>query len=147
MNPVSQNPHSLMRIGTATKPRQGQAPSTRPEPQARRLCDDPRALESLRHYETRLSAGLRRTLKLLDAQLKNQKLHDEPSDAQTPRYDHDRLAAEAPLSTIHHPPSTTSEAAGDGRSIIERDVISASAIAGPSAKADLFLGPAPMSRR
>ena len=45
------------------------------------LCDDSRALESLHRHETRLSAELRRTIKLLAAELKNQKLHDEPSAA------------------------------------------------------------------
>jgi hypothetical protein len=46
--------------------------------------DDSRALESLNRHETRLSAELRRTLKLLDAQPKNQKLHHEPSRRTTP---------------------------------------------------------------
>src|SRR6202142_76252 len=43
------------------------------------------------------------------------------------------------IPTIHHRPSTINPlgAAGDERSIINRDVSSASAIAGPSAKADL----------
>ena len=74
------------------------------------LCDDSRALESLHRHEARLSAELRRTLKLLDAQLKNQKLHPEPSDAQPPRSDED-----AP--TIDHRPSTIDPrgAAGDER--------------------------------
>ena len=45
------------------------------------LCDDSRGLESLHRHEARLSAELRRTLKLLDAQLKNQKFHYEPSPA------------------------------------------------------------------
>ncbi len=45
------------------------------------LCDDSRALESLHRHETRLGAEIHRTIKLLAAELKNQKLHDEPSDA------------------------------------------------------------------
>ena len=45
------------------------------------LCDDSRGLESLHRHETRLSAELRRTIKLLDTELKNQKFHHEPSDA------------------------------------------------------------------
>ena len=72
------------------------------------LIDDGGALESLNRHETRLSAELRRTLKLLDAQPKNQKLHHEPSSAQPPRSDEDGDAAEAPPSTIDPPPSTSS---------------------------------------
>ncbi|HXN49747.1 MAG TPA: hypothetical protein VN893_24050, partial [Bryobacteraceae bacterium] len=101
------------------------------------LCDDSRALESLHRHETRLSAELRRTLKLLDAQLKNQKLHPEPSQAQPPHFDEDapttdhrpstidprgaqatsavppstreepQATSADPPSTIHHRPSTT----------------------------------------
>ena len=73
------------------------------------LIDDGSALESFNRHETRLSAELRRTLKLLDAHLENQKLHDEPSDAQPPRSEEDRDAAEAPPSTVDQPPSTSSE--------------------------------------
>jgi hypothetical protein len=126
-----------------------------PETQAaiayQHLIDDGGALESLNRHETRLSAEIRRTMKQLDAPPKNQKFHHEPSDAQPPHSDEDAPAEEAPPipSTEDHPPSTTDPlgAAGDERSIIKRDVSSASAIAGPSAKADFFLGPAPMSRR
>ena len=74
------------------------------------LCDDSRALESLNRHETRLSAELRRTLKLLDAQLKNQKLHDEPSRAQPPHSDEDTSGRQAPPSTAGHRPSTTQDA-------------------------------------
>jgi hypothetical protein len=74
------------------------------------LCDDSRGLESLHRREARLSAELRLTFKLLAAELKNQKFHHEPSDAQPTFSDEDRGAAEAP-------PSTTDPlgAAGDGR--------------------------------
>jgi len=70
------------------------------------LCDDSRGLESLNRHETRLSAELRRTLKLLDAELKNQKFHHEPSPAKPPHSDEDRPAPEAPRfpSTIDHRP-------------------------------------------
>ena len=110
------------------------------------LCDDSRALESLHRHEARLSAEFRRTFKLLAADLKTQKFHHEPSPAQPPRPHEDRDGGEAPPSTIDHPPSTIDPlgAAGDERSIIEGDVSSASAIAGPSAKADLLLDSAPM---
>ena len=64
------------------------------------LIGDSSALESLNHHETRLSAELRRTLKLLDAPLKNPKLHDEPNRAKPLHYDEDRDAAEAPISAI-----------------------------------------------
>ena len=111
------------------------------------LCDDSRALESLHRHEARLSAEIRRTSKLLAAEPKNQRFHHEPSDAQPPQSDEDRPTEEAPPipSSVDHPPSTIDPpgATGDESSIIKRDVISASAIAGPSAKADLFLGPSP----
>ena len=61
-----------------------------------------RALESLHRHEARLSSELRRTFKLLAAQLENQKLHEEPSDAKPPRSDEDGGAAETPPSTIDH---------------------------------------------
>jgi hypothetical protein len=115
------------------------------------LIEEGSALESFNRHETRLSAELRRTMKQLDTPPKNQKFHHEPSDAQPPQSDEDRPGPEAPPAppAIDHPPAAIDplEAAGDERSIIKRDVSSASAIAGPSAKADLFLGPAPMSRR
>ena len=60
------------------------------------LIDDGGALESLNRHETRLSAELRRTLKLLDAPPKNQKFHHEPSPAQPPRSDEDGPAGDAP---------------------------------------------------
>ena len=53
-------------------------------------------------HETRLSADLRRILKLPDAPLQNQKFHHEPSPAQPPRSYEDRDGAEAPSSTIDH---------------------------------------------
>ncbi|HXN50065.1 MAG TPA: hypothetical protein VN893_25665, partial [Bryobacteraceae bacterium] len=61
-------------------------------------------LESLHRHETRLSAELRRTLKLLDAQLKNQEFHHEPSRAQPKHFDEDASHHRDP--TIDHPPST-----------------------------------------
>ncbi|HXN49636.1 MAG TPA: hypothetical protein VN893_23495, partial [Bryobacteraceae bacterium] len=70
------------------------------------LIDDSRGLESLNRHETRLSAEIRRTLKLLDAPPKNQKFHHEPSPAQPKHPDED---TSAPPSTIHHPPSTREE--------------------------------------
>ena len=81
------------------------------------LCDESRGLESLHRHEARLSAELRRTLKLLDAPPKNQKLHQEPSSAKTQHSDEDGSDREAPRipstidhppSAINHPPSTTS---------------------------------------
>jgi hypothetical protein len=86
-----------------------------PETQAgiayQHLIDDGGALESLNRHETRLSAELRRTLKLLDSPPKTQKLHREPSDAKPPCSDEDRSDGEAPRipSTIAHPPSTGSD--------------------------------------
>jgi hypothetical protein len=74
------------------------------------LIDDGGAIESLNRHETRLSAELRRTLKLLDAPPKNQNFHHEPSDAQPPQSDEDGPTAETPPSTIDHPPSTISDA-------------------------------------
>jgi hypothetical protein len=73
------------------------------------LIDDGGGLESLNRHETRLSAEFRRTLKVLDAPPKNQKLHHEPSDAQPPRAEEDRDAPETPPSSIGPPPSTTPE--------------------------------------
>ena len=70
------------------------------------LIDDGGAFESFNRHETRLSAEFRRTMKLLDAQLKNQKFHHEPSDAQPPRADEDKDAAVPPPSHIDPPPST-----------------------------------------
>ena len=60
------------------------------------LCDDSRGLESLHRHEARLSAELRRTMKLLDAPPKNQKFHHEPSPAQPPQSDEDGPAGDAP---------------------------------------------------
>ncbi len=71
------------------------------------LTDEGGALESLNRHETRLSAELRRTLKLLDAPPRNQKFHHEPSDAQPLQFDEDGAAAEAPPSAIDHLPSTS----------------------------------------
>jgi len=66
-------------------------------------------------HETRLSADLRRSLKLLDAPPQNQKFHHEPSEAQPPRSDEDRDGAEAPSSTIDHlGPSTSHQLAAIG---------------------------------
>ena len=65
------------------------------------LIDDGGALESFNRHETRLSAEFRRTMKLLDAQLANQK---------PPQSDEDGYTAEAPPSTIDHPPSTNPDA-------------------------------------
>ncbi len=73
------------------------------------LIDDGGALESLNRHETRLGAELRRTLRLLDAPPKNQKLHEEPNGAQPPHPEEDRNPAEAPPITIDHPPSTNSD--------------------------------------
>ncbi len=70
------------------------------------LIDDGGALESLNRHEARLSAEIRRTLRLLDTPPKNQKPHQEPSDSQPPCSDVDAPAADAPPSTIGHPPST-----------------------------------------
>ena len=74
------------------------------------LIDDGGALESLNRHETRLSAELRRTMKQLDAQQKNQKLHEEPNGAPPPRSDEDTDDAEGPPSTIDQPPSAKLDA-------------------------------------
>ena len=73
------------------------------------LIDDSRALESLHRHEVRLGAELRRTLRLLDAQPKNRKLHDEPSDAQPPRSDEDRDGGEPHHSRRPHHRATSNE--------------------------------------
>ena len=87
---------------------EGRARSIREEYE---VCDgETRALESLNRHETRLSAEFRRILKLLDAPPKNQKLHDEPNNAQPLHSDEDMDAAETPPSPIGHPPSTVPRA-------------------------------------
>jgi hypothetical protein len=88
---------------------QGCGPDIRAAIAYQHLCDDSCALESLHRHETRLSAELRRTIRLLSAELKNQKFHHEPSDAKPKRSDEDGGAAEAPPSAIDHPPSTSSD--------------------------------------
>ena len=86
---------------------QGCGPEIRAAIAYQHLCDESRALESLHRHETRLSAELRRTLRLLDAQLKNQKFHHEPSTAKPKRSDEDTSDRQAPPSTIDPPPTTT----------------------------------------
>ena len=71
------------------------------------LCDDSRALESLNRHEARLSAELRRTLRLQDAQLKNQKLHHEPNPADPQSNEEDPAGVAPPIpSAIDDQPST-----------------------------------------
>ncbi len=86
------------------------------------LIEEGSALESFNRYETRLSAELRRTLRLLDAPLKNQKFHHEPSDEKPPRYDQDRPDPEArghprPARTFRRakPHESPTESTGDGQ--------------------------------
>ena len=85
------------------------------------LCDDSRAVETLSRYETRLSAELRHTLKLLGAPVENQKLHEEPNDAEPPHSEEDSSFPEAPRfpSAIDHPRRTTKDAQLENRKLHE----------------------------
>ncbi len=98
---------------------QGCGPDIRAAIAYQHLCDDSRALDSLHRHETRLSAEIHRTIKLLAAELKNQKLHDEPSDAQPKHSDEDKPDPQAPPSAIDPPPSTSSVTIHHPPSIID----------------------------
>ena len=84
----------------------------RPAIACHRLCGDSHALESLNRHETRLSAEFRRTLKLLRAQLRNQKLHDEPNLAKAPHYDEDRPTPRSPSNPTGLRPSSIDQRGG-----------------------------------
>ncbi len=87
------------------------------------LTDEGGALESLHRHETRLSAELRRTLKLLDAPPRNRKFHHEPSDAD-PHSNQDDPGREAPRippsGSTGDEPQATSGASPDALGILRR---------------------------
>ncbi len=74
MNPTTQNPRPLMKIGSAPGPAEATTREAPPGRPGSCLLAPASALESLRRHKARLSAEFRRTFKLLNARLENQKI-------------------------------------------------------------------------